>query len=103
MQGIDYFCPKKNIRNMLRIVEHLCTPHLVVMKVRGYAEEDFLLAEKLFRYTLSVEYGIESLFGYDDTGQCHPTFDYPANYTITLAYNIDEKTYSVYWKGIEEN
>lgn len=82
---------------MLKILELTENENGVGLTFRGTENEDFLLAQRLFRYAISVNFCIDSSFGYNEYFEEIPIFRYPKSTTITLVYNRELGKYGATW------
>lgn len=82
---------------MLKILELTENEVSVGLTFRATEKEDYLLAQRLFRYAVTVKFCVESSFGYDENFQEAPVFKYPKSRTITLQYNWQTREYTAIW------
>lgn len=82
---------------MLKIIELLDNKNGVAMTFRGTEPSDFLLAQKIFRHTISATQCVESSFGFNENFEEIPVFRYPKSRTISLVYNKEFGRYAATW------
>jgi hypothetical protein len=69
----------------------------LAMTIRGTENEDFLLAQEVFRALISCHFCVESSFGYDQNMNEVLVFKYPKNRDVTILYDSSAGRYGATW------
>lgn len=69
----------------------------LALTFRGTENNDFLLAQKIFRAFVSTCFCVESGFGYNEQFQEVLVFKYPKSKDITLLYEAQLGRYGATW------
>lgn len=84
---------------MLKVIDinHDNINNRLAVTFRGTEENDFFLAQRIFRAFISTCFCVESGFGYNDNLQEILVFKYPKSKDITLLYEAQFGRYGATW------